>query len=202
MAITSNNKKGQDGKKYKVINLKYEYEGYGGNEKWAIISELSEKELYGLYPDEMRRYSSFLLLSVEQGKAIADFKLNEDKYRKRSINNEDYFGYSEGLTENLHTEAIVSDFVEQQENEEYCKMREELKQRLFDQAIASLTEKQRRHLLLRYVEGKTSVEIAREEGISEQAVRKNTQTAIRKFEKIFRDFFRNRLRFGISIPNK
>lgn len=190
MAITSNNKKGQDGKKYKVINLKYEYEGYGGNEKWAIISELSEKELYGLYPDEMRRYSPFLLLSVEQGKAIADFKLNEDKYRKRSINNEDYFGYSEGLTENLHTEAIVSDFVEQQENEEYCKMREELKQRLFDQAIASLTEKQRRHLLLRYVEGKTSVEIAREEGISEQAVRKNTQTAIRKFEKIFRYFFR------------
>ena len=190
MAITSNNKKGQDGKKYKVINLKYEYEGYGGNEKWAIISELSEKELYGLYPDEMRRYSPFLLLSVEQGKAIADFKLNEDKYRKRSINNEDYFGYSEGLTENLHTEAIVSDFVEQQENEEYCKMREELKQRLFDQAIASLTEKQRRHLLLRYVEGKTSVEIAREEGISEHAVRKNTQTAIRKFEKIFRDFFR------------
>jgi RNA polymerase sigma factor, sigma-70 family len=190
MAITSNNKKGQDGKKYKVINLKYEYEGYGGNEKWAIISELSEKELYGLYPDEMRRYSPFLLLSVEQGKAIADFKLNEDKYRKRSINNEDYFGYSEGLTENLHTEAIVSDFVEQQENEEYCKMREELKQRLFDQAIASLTEKQRRHLLLRYVEGKTSVEIAREEGISEQAVRKNTQTAIRKFEKIFGDFFR------------
>ncbi len=190
MAITSNNKKGQDGKKYKVINLKYEYEGYGGNEKWAIISELSEKELYGLYPDEMRRYSPFLLLSVEQGKAIADFKLNEDKYRKRSINNEDYFGYSEGLTENLHTEAIVSDFVEQQENEEYCKMREELKQRLFDRAIASLTEKQRRHLLLRYVEGKTSVEIAREEGISEQAVRKNTQTAIRKFEKIFRDFFR------------
>ena len=190
MAITSNNKKGQDGKKYKVINLKYEYEGYGGNEKWAIISELSEKELYGLYPDEMRRYSPFLMLSVEQGKAIADFKLNEDKYRKRSINNEDYFGYSEGLTENLHTEAIVSDFVEQQENEEYCKMREELKQRLFDQAIASLTEKQRRHLLLRYVEGKTSVEIAREEGISEQAVRKNTQTAIRKFEKIFRDFFR------------
>lgn len=138
----------------------------------------------------MRRYSPFLLLSVEQGKAIADFKLNEDKYRKRSINNEDYFGYSEGLTENLHTEAIVSDFVEQQENEEYCKMREELKQRLFDRAIASLTEKQRRHLLLRYVEGKTSVEIAREEGISEQAVRKNTQTAIRKFEKIFRDFFR------------
>ena len=61
MAITSNNKKGQDDKKYKVINLKYEYEGYEGNEKWAIISELSEKELFGLYPDKMRRYSPFIL---------------------------------------------------------------------------------------------------------------------------------------------
>lgn len=148
MANTLNNKKGQDDKKYKVINLKYEYEGYEGNEKWAIISELSEKELFGLYPDKMRRYSPFILLSIEQGKVIDDFKLNEDKYRKRSINNEDYFGYSEGLTENLHTEAIVPDFVEQQEDEEYCQMREELKQQLFDKAMESLTEKQRKYLLL------------------------------------------------------
>ena len=105
MANTLNNKKGRDDKKYKVINLKYEYEGYEGSEKWAIISELSEEELFGLYPDEMRRYSPFVLLSVEQGKVISDFKANEDKHRKRSINNEDYFGYSEGLTENLHAEA-------------------------------------------------------------------------------------------------
>lgn len=190
MANTSNNKKGQDNKKYKVINLKYEYEGYAGNEKWAIISELSEKELFGLYPDEMRRYSPFVLLSVEQGKVISDFNMNEDKHRKRGINNEDYFGYCEGLTENLHTEAIVPDFVEQQEDEEYCQMREKLKRQLFDQALASLTEKQRKYLLMRYVERKTSVEIAREEGIAEQVVRKHTQTAIRKFEKIFEDFFR------------
>lgn len=190
MANTLNNKKDRDDKKYKVINLKYEYEGYEGSEKWAIISELSEEELFGLYPDEMRRYSPFVLLSVEQGKVISDFKANEDKHRKRSINNEDYFGYSEGLTENLHTEAIVPDFVEQQENEEYCQMREELKQQLLAKAIRSLTEKQRKYLLLRYVRGKTSVEIAREERIAEQVVRKHTQTAIRKFEKIFGDFFR------------
>lgn len=121
---------------------------------------------------------------------ISDFKANEDKHRKRSINNEDYFGYSEGLTENLHAEAIVPDFVEQQENEEYCQRREELKQQLFAQAIASLTEKQRKHLLLWYVEGKTSAQIAREDGVSEQAVRKNAQAAIKKFEKFFGDFFR------------
>ena len=54
MANTLNNKKGRDDKKYKVINLKYEYEGYEGSEKWAIISELSEEELFGLYPPPMK----------------------------------------------------------------------------------------------------------------------------------------------------
>lgn len=43
MSVRSNYKKDQD-KRYKVINLKYEYEGYEGSEKWAIISELSEKK--------------------------------------------------------------------------------------------------------------------------------------------------------------
>ena len=30
----------------KLINLKYEYQGYTGTEKWAVVSELSEKELF------------------------------------------------------------------------------------------------------------------------------------------------------------
>ena len=189
MENRSNNKKGRDDKKYKVINLKYEYEGYEGNEKWAIISELSEKELFRLYPDEMRRYSPFVLLSVEQGKVINDFKMNEDKHRKRSINNEDYFGYSEGLTENLHTEAVVPDFVDQQENEEYCEMREELKQQLFNKALASLTEKQRKYLFMRCLENKSAGEIGKEEGVAHQIIDRHINAAIRKFEKNFEKFF-------------
>ncbi len=34
----------------KLINLKYEYNGYTGDEKWAIITELSVKELWEKYP--------------------------------------------------------------------------------------------------------------------------------------------------------
>ena len=188
MSVTSNYKKNQD-KRYKVINLKYEYEGYEGSEKWAIISELSEKKLYELYPDEMQRYSPFVLLSVEQGKVINDFKLNEDKHRKRSMSHEDYFGYSEGLTENLHTEAIVPDFVEQQENEEYCQMREELKRQLLDKALESLTEKQQKYLLMRCLDNKSAREIGKEEGVAHQIIDRHINAAIRKFEKIFEDFF-------------
>ena len=35
----------------KLINLKYEYTGYIGQEKWAIVSELSEQELFEKYPN-------------------------------------------------------------------------------------------------------------------------------------------------------
>ena len=33
----------------KVINLSYEYPGYTGDEKWAIITDLTEKELIEKY---------------------------------------------------------------------------------------------------------------------------------------------------------
>lgn len=34
------------------------------------MSELSEQELFEKYPDEVKKYIPFVLLSVEQGKAI------------------------------------------------------------------------------------------------------------------------------------
>lgn len=30
----------------KLINLKYEYDGYNGTEKWAVVTELTEEELW------------------------------------------------------------------------------------------------------------------------------------------------------------
>ena len=48
----------------KLINLKYEYNGYTGDEKWAIITELSVKELWEKYPLVIERYSPFVHLSI------------------------------------------------------------------------------------------------------------------------------------------
>lgn len=61
----------------KLINLKYEYQGYTGTVKWAVVSELSEKELFEKYPDVISRYTPFVLLSVEQGEVIAEAKRND-----------------------------------------------------------------------------------------------------------------------------
>lgn len=49
----------------KLINLRYEYQGYTGTEIWAIVSELSEKELFEKYPDVISRYTSGLKKSEE-----------------------------------------------------------------------------------------------------------------------------------------
>ncbi|NCF00016.1 hypothetical protein [Emergencia sp. 1XD21-10] len=110
----------------KVINLKYEYEGYIGVEQWAVITELSEKELFEKYPDIISRYIPFVLLSVEQGKAVYEFRRNESKFYKRSLNNEDAFGCDDELIGIFHSEVFVPDFFEQQITEEYEENRYQL----------------------------------------------------------------------------
>ena len=50
----------------KLINLRYEYSGFTGTEKWAIITELSEEALWDKYPDVISRYTPFIFLSMAQ----------------------------------------------------------------------------------------------------------------------------------------
>ncbi len=176
-------------KECKLINLKYEYEGYTGKEQWAIVTELTESELFKKYPEELKQYEPFVKLSVEQGEAITTFNRNEDKFRKRRNNHEDYFGYDENLTECLHAEAIMADFIERQALEEYEENRYFKKMELLNMALSSLTEKQYKYLMARFVDEKSAREIAREEGVSHQVIDRHIIAAIKKFEKVFKDFF-------------
>ena len=154
------------------------------------MSELSEQELFEKYPDEVKKYIPFVLLSVEQGKAIQAYNRNEDKYRKRQNNNSDAFGYDDGTTENMHSEVSVPDFIEQQEMDDYYNRRAEEKMRLFVTAMASLTEKQHKYLVMRYVDGISARDIAKAEGVAHQVVDRHILAAKKKIEKIFGDFFR------------
>lgn len=176
--------------KCKVINLKYEYEGYTGEEQWAIISELTKKELFEKYPEIVKQYMPFVLLSVEQGKAVYEFRRNESKFYKRSKNNEDAFGYDDELIGIFHSEVFVPDFFEQQITEEYEENRYQLKMKLLDKALSSLTEKQYKYLITRYVANKSAREIAEAEGVSHQAIEKHLNAAIKEVKKIFEGFFR------------
>ncbi len=174
----------------KVINLKYEYEGYRGKEQWAIISALTEKELFEKYPDIIKRYIPFVLLSAEQGEAVYEFRRNENKFYKRRKNNEDAYGYDDELIGIFHSEVIVPDFIEQQIMEEYEESCYQLKMELMDKSLSSLTEKQYKYLIARYIAQKSAREIAKEDGVSHQAIEKHLNAAVKKVKKIFAGFFR------------
>lgn len=190
MTNTLENKQDNFKSECRLINLKYEYQGYTGDEQWAIVSELTEQEIFLKYPEEAGQYVPFVLLSVEQGEVIKDYIQIEDRYRKRRINNEDAFGYDDDLTQRFHSEVAVPDFIEQQEIDEYYRKRAELKMELLEKAIASLTEKQKKYLTLRYLYQKSAREIAREEGIAHQVIDRHILAGVKKFEKIFADFLR------------
>lgn len=187
MTNTLLNRKNEEFKnECKLINLKYEYgNGYTGNEEWAIITELFEK-----YPEQIREYIPFILLSLEQGKAITEFNQNEDKFRKRSKNNGDAFGYDDDLTERFHPETIEPDFFTKQELDEYESQHYQKKMELLAKAVTSLTEKQYKYLIARFIDGKSAREIAKEEGVSHQVIDRHLIAGIKKFEKVFEGFFR------------
>lgn len=58
----------------KVINLSYEYPGYTGKEKWAIITDLTEKELIEKYDEIISSYKPFILLFSLFGSVRADYE--------------------------------------------------------------------------------------------------------------------------------
>ena len=107
---------------YRIINLKYEYEGYTGTEKWAIITSLSEKELLEKYADILESHSPYILLTIEQGNAIDEYQRNEAKHRMRSLRCGHAFDITDGEFEVHHPElAVCEDIVEQIDKEDKIK---------------------------------------------------------------------------------
>lgn len=115
-------------KECKLINLKYEYYGYAGDEKWAIVSELSKRGTAWRNIELVEKYIPFVLLSVKQGEAINEYNRIEDKHRKRRVNNELGFGFDE-VTEYAHPELINLILQKKQMEEDFDK-EENLKMRL------------------------------------------------------------------------
>lgn len=177
----------------KVVNLEYEYKscdeehkGCVGDTKWAIITDLSEEELKEKYADVIQPFTPFVLLTLEQGEIIKEFTQNEDKFRKRQLNNEDIFGYDEGISEIFHNEIATPDYWQEQDEIETRKHREALLD-LLDKALHTLTSTQRRRLYAHLVEGKSSRTIAKEEGVNYSKVDKSIAAGIKKITKFFKN---------------
>lgn len=174
----------------KLINLQYEYTGYMGQERWAIITELSEEDLFAKYPDVVNRYIPFVLLSVAQGEVIYESKRNDDKYDKRNKRTVDAYGYEDDISQLFHKELIVPyiDPIEAEENarlDEERKMQRSIEIAKVRKVLSMLQPIQKQRLLKHIIEGKTVCEIAREEGTYHSSVTKSINAAIKNFKKFY-----------------
>lgn len=174
----------------KLINLRYEYTNYTGKEKWAVITELTEKELRKKYPDIIKRYTPFVLLSMAQGEVINEADRNDDKYEKRAKRTLDVYGYEDDISEQFHRELITpfADPFEQAEEEQLEIEKEQLR-RMEIAKVRKVLEMmkpiQKERLCKVVLMGLSSRKIAQEEGVNYSAVDKSIAAAIKNFKKYY-----------------
>ncbi len=174
----------------KLINLRYEYTNYTGKEKWAVVTELTEKELRKKYPDIVKRYTPFVLLSMAQGEVINESDRNDDKYEKRAKRTLDVYGYEDDISEQFHRELITpfADPFEQAE-EEQLKIEKEQLRRMEIAKVRKVLEMmkpiQKERLCKVVLMGLSSRKIAQEEGVNYSAVDKSIAAAIKNFKKYY-----------------
>jgi len=177
----------------KLINLRYEYTNYTGKEKWAVVTELTEKELRKKYPDIVKRYTPFVLLSMAQGEVINESDRNDDKYEKRAKRTLDVYGYEDDISEQFHRELITpfADPFEQAEEEQLEIEKEQLR-RMEIAKVRKVLEMmkpiQKERLCKVVLLGLSSRKIAQEEGVNYSAVNKSIAAAIKNFKKYYENF--------------
>lgn len=162
----------------KVLNLKYEYNEYADAEKWAIITELSEKELRERYPAILEQYIPFVLLSIEEGQVIEDFNKNEAKYRMRAIRRNSWFDIDDGEFEEHHPELALFDdgFERIEQNDTISELLKNLE---------ALEDIQKSRIKRYYFNGRSFTDIALEDGVSRQAVTDSIRAGIEKLKKFY-----------------
>ena len=160
----------------KLINLRYEYHGYTGSEKWAIVTELAEEELWVKYPDVICRYTPFILLSMAQGELITEYQNYDAKIRMRNLRFGHAFDINDGEFEEHHPElAIEIDFVERIE------LQDNIKKLKF--AMTKLNQKQKKRIIDYFFYNKTYEQIAAEEGVKKQSIDESIKAAIKNLKK-------------------
>lgn len=171
-----------------VIDFLKQDEHWVGNEKFAIVTDLSQAELQNKYGLLLGEYTPFVILTTYQAEEIEIFNREVHRQEMAVFRHEDGFGYSDEISEYFHAELAVpsaEDIVIARENEETA--RDQLKadiQRLH-QALKMLNPIQRERLIKNVCMGHSITDLAEAEGVSYTAVRKCLNTARKNLKKFF-----------------
>ena len=185
-------------KEYQVINLTLEYGGALSGFKYAVTSYLPEKELRIKYEKELAKYAPYLYLTGEQGEAITESIRNNRKFHRRQHENDDIYGYEDGVVAAYHSDVQallggIQDVVKDPldilvSREEYEEEQRVLNKRLsaLEKAMEALTERQLRRFRMAYIEELTEAEISRREKVDISVVHRSIKGAEKKLRKIIR----------------
>ena len=123
-------------------------------------------------------YFPFIVLSPAFGEVRDEFRRNEKKHRMRAIRSVDSYNFEDGNIELHHPELISNDFERQ-----FFKRIEE---RALHNAIALLKPIQKERLIKYYFEGKSTRQIAKDEGVSHQIVSKSISAALNNLKNFLK----------------
>ena len=154
--------------------MKHEYSDYTGDEKYGIITGLTETELEAKYGSLLNEYRPFIVLDLAFAEVRNEYNRNEWKYDKRASRSLSY-GIDDEDFGSHHAEISVPDCLDQLiENEEHEKLWS---------AIKKLTPLQQQRLIHHYFEGVSIRKIAEEEGTDHKTVLESMTAAVKKLKK-------------------
>ncbi len=169
-------------KSYSVISLPYEYKGYQGKIRYAIVTDLTEDELISLYADEIEQYRPFVIITREMRLAMRIYDRNENKHRMRQARGErlinDELDYS-----CIYLYLIADD--EQTVLESKCDSEKIIE--LCKQAMLTLDPKEYDCLVRHFIEGTSIRVMAREDNVNKNTILHLCKISSQKFIEAYRN---------------
>ena len=180
-----------DGKmEFQAVNMITEYGQKLNGCKYAVASRYSKARLEELYTENLKKFSPYIYLTEEQYEPIRESNSNNNKHHMRDVNNHDDYGYTDDMMEVMHEctllcadpePDVLTAIIERED--------EELRARqiaALPRAMSTLTEKQRKRMIMHFYEGKTYREIADTENADFSSVRDSINLAKEKLKNFLK----------------
>ncbi len=180
-----------DGKmEFQAVNMITEYGQKLNGCKYAVASRYSKARLEELYTENLKKFSPYIYLTEEEYEPIRESNSNNNKHHMRDVNNHDDYGYTDDMMEVMHEctllcadpePDVLTAIIERED--------EELRARqiaALPRAMSTLTEKQRKRMIMHFYEGKTYREIADTENADFSSVRDSINLAKEKLKNFLK----------------
>ena len=169
---------------FQAVNMITEYGQKLNGCKYAVASRYSRERLEELYTENLKKFSPYIYLTENEYNPIRESNNNNSKFHQREINCHTGYEYQEEISESGHVcvslladpePDVLTRIIEAEEAAELDKYKAKL-----PEALNTLTEKQKKRMIMHFYGGKTYREIAEIEGVKEASVCESMQNAKKK----------------------